>query len=773
MTRPRDRTIAWEWAGIAAAFVIVLALPAYYLVHERDRDAPSGAATEPRFVGSSSCRDCHNLEFDAWLGSHHDLAMDLATDDSVLGDFDNAEFTSHGITSRFYRRDGRYFAYTNGPGGEMGEFEITHTFGWFPLQQYLVPFPGGRLQALHIAWDSRDNRWFLVSPTGPAEPDDWLYWTNGAQNWNGMCAQCHSTNLDKNYDPETDSYATTWSDIDVGCEACHGPGSEHVAWAELPEMARPQVANFDLARRTSGFTAREQVEQCAPCHSRRAAMGDLQHTETDLLDSFLPSLLTGELYFADGQILEEVYVYGSLVQSKMYRQEVRCSDCHDVHSIERVLEGNALCLQCHRAEQYDSYEHHFHKEEGEPGEPIRDAEGKVLFDVGTGASCEQCHMPGRDYMVVDYRPDHSFRIPDPALAAAVGAPDACLRCHVERAAEWSQQTMVEWYGPGRRAHYGTVIARGRAGEAGAADDLARLAGDTLYPVNVRATALSLLAEYPGELARKAMEAALLDGDALMRRTALGHWRSLGPGDVPRLIGPLLYDPVLTVRAEAARRLAGEPSAQLHPDQKVVYEAALKEFETAMLYSADFASARHNLGNLHAALNRPDRAIREFREALRIDRRFYPAAANLAVLYSSQGENEAAEAVLRDALDAQPEAFDLAYSLGLLFAEMQRYDEAEDLLEQASRGMPGEPRIHYNLGLLYLQLKNLAGAERELRAALDIEPGNLEFQYGLASFYLNQGRFEEARPIAEAMAAMHPDNPTGMQMLEYIRRNAGQ
>jgi len=770
VSRPRDRTAHWEWAGIVAALFIVLALPVYYLSVERQREPSPSVAPEPRFVGSESCRDCHNLEFEAWQGSHHDLAMAEVSEETVLGDFEGAEITLHGITSKFYRRDGRYFVYTNGPGGEMGEFEVTHTFGWYPLQQYLVPFPGGRLQALHIAWDSRDNRWFLVSPTGPAAPDDWLYWTNAAQNWNGMCAQCHSTNLDKNYDPESDTYATTWSDIDVGCEACHGPGSEHLAWAELPEMARPAVVNFDLAQRTSGLTAREQVEQCAPCHSRRAAMGDIDHVETDLLDGFLPSLLTEDLYFADGQILDEVYVYGSFIQSKMYRQGVRCNDCHDVHSVERIAEGNALCLQCHRAAQYDTSAHHFHKHEGEPGEPIVGPDGGVLFEVGTGASCEQCHMPGRYYMVVDYRPDHSFRIPDPETAAAVGAPDACLRCHADKDSTWSQQTVAEWYGPGRRAHYGRALAKGREGDPAAAPELARLAGDGLYPVNVRATALSLLVAYPPELGRPAIEAALQDEEALLRRTALSLWQPAEAGDAARLIAPLLWDPVKSVRIEAARRLAGEAHRELYPEQEARFDSVLQEFEAAMWYSADFASGRHNLGNLFAETGEPQRAIHQYREALRIDERFYPAAANLAVLYSRQGQNGEAEAVLKAALDAEPEAYDLAYSLGLVYAEMQRYPEAARYLEQASKGLPEQPRIRYNLGLLYQQQRDLARAEGELRAALELEPGSLEFQYALANLYLIQGRFGDARPIAEAMATMHPEDPVGRQMLEFIRQN---
>jgi tetratricopeptide (TPR) repeat protein len=773
MSRPTDKTAAWEWTGIIAALVIVVSLPAYYFSYEQNRDDAITPLAAPTFVGSNNCRDCHNSEYDSWEGSHHDLAMDVANEETVLGDFNDAEFTLHGITSRFYKKDGKFFVHTNGPGGEMGEFEITHTFGWFPLQQYLIPFPGGRLQTLHIAWDSRNAKWFRVPPEGPVDPGDWLYWTNAAQNWNGMCAQCHSTNLKKNYDPETDSYNTTWSDIDVGCEACHGPGSDHVEWAEMAEMARPQASNFKLAQKTSGISSRELVEQCAPCHSRRGAMGDYQHSETDLLDNYLPSLLTGDNYFADGQIMEEVYVYGSFTQSKMYRHDVRCSDCHDVHSIELVKEGNELCLQCHRGAQYNTAEHHFHKQENEAGEPIKSVEGDVLFEVGTGAQCVQCHMPGRYYMGVDYRPDHSFRIPDPALNAAVGTPDACLRCHLEKDSQWSQDTVNEWYGPGRTAHYGAIIARGRNGDADAAQDLLRLAGDPLYPVIVRATALSLLAGYPGSETQQAMEIGLMDEEALIRRTAVTSIQPPNPERLARLLAPMLYDPVKTVRIEAATRLAGELTGYLDTDQKALFQTVLKEYVGAMEYSADFAFARHNLANLYAKLNRPEDAIRQYEEAIRIDGQFFPAKANLAVLYNQSGRNEQAEQLLKGALTANPELYDLAYSLGLLLVEMQQYGEALGYLEQASKGLPERPRIHYNLGLLYQHMHVDTKAEAELRAALLIEPQNLDFQFGLADHYLQRGRFEEARPIAEDMVSMHPENPIGSQMLEFIRQNTGK
>jgi len=773
MSKLSNKTTTWEIAGLIALLVIIVSFPLYYLAVVNNTEAPVVTDTEASFVGSIECQDCHKLEYDKWQGSHHDLAMDVANENTVLGDFNNTEFTLHGITSRFYRKDGKYFVHTNGPGGEMGDFEITHTFGWYPLQQYLIPFPGGRLQTLHIAWNSKENFWFRVPPEGPIEPNDWLYWTNAAQNWNGMCAQCHSTNLKKNYDPETGTYNTTWSDIDVGCEACHGAGSKHVEWAQMSDMARPTVSNFELTQQTSNITSREHVELCAPCHSRRGAMGDDIHAKADLLDNYLPSLLTENLYFPDGQIEDEVYVYGSFIQSKMYRHDVRCSDCHDVHTITLVKEGNELCLQCHRAAQYDSKDHHFHKQEGEAGEPILSTDGETLFEVGSGAQCVQCHMPGRVYMGADYRPDHSFRIPDPALSAAIGAPDACLRCHVDKDSQWSQDSVHEWYGPGQRSHYGEIIARARQGDPGAGADLIRLAQDLLYPVNVRATALSMLAAYPGPETIQAMEIALMDEEALIRRTAVAGIFAPDMERLTKLIAPVLYDPVKTVRIEAASRLSGDMEKLLDNEQQKVFKVVLQEYVTAMEYTADFAASRHNLANLYNETDRPEDAVKQYEQAIRIDDRFFPAKMNLAVLYSQRGQNEKAEKLLREVVRDEPELYDAAYSLGLLLAELQNYNEGIKYLEIASRGLPERARIRYNLGLMYAFMQNMTSAENELRAALNLEPQSLDFQYGLADFYLKSGQFEQARPVVEDMVSMHPENPIGAQMLEFIRRNTGR
>jgi len=596
-----------------------------------------------------------------------------------------------------------------------------------------------------------------------------MYWTNQAQNWNGMCAECHSTDLRKNYDLATDTYQTAWSEISVGCEACHGPGSEHVEWAELPEMGRPIVDNYALAVRTADMTSRQQIELCAPCHSRRMSLDDNIHSHNDFLDYGIPQLLTAGMYFADGQILEEVYVYGSFMQSKMYARDVRCSDCHDVHGGRRIKEGNALCLTCHRAAAYDTTDHHFHKKKGETGDPIRSRSGKILFDVGTGARCEQCHMPGRKYMGIDYRPDHSFRIPRPDLTLSLKAPNACNRCHWDKTTEWSRSTLAKWYGKKKRPHYGTILSDGRRIWPEAMSDLIRLSENRLYPAIVRATALSLLASYGDVQSRRAYRRALADEEAIMRYTAVRHLPEPDLRNRVRLLGPLLYDPVRAVRMEAARRLASVQKKMMHADTRRQFEIVLTEYRRAMERSADFAASRHNLGNLYVELGRDELAIEHYQKAIEIDGQFYPAKVNLATLYNRQEKNDRAEQLLQEVVAEHPGQYEVHYSLGLLLAEMKKYEGAAFHLFKAAEGLPRRSRIHYNLGLLLQRLQRDAEAEAALKRAVSIEPNHPDYLYAMAVFYVQRQRLDEAQRIAEKMAANPSTRSVGTRLLTTIRK----
>src|SRR5262249_3795441 len=303
----------------------------------------TGATTSAaNFVGSETCAGCHRAEGDLWRKSQHKLAMDHATEQSVLGDFNEASFDYYGVRSRFLRRDGKFMAETDGPDGKPATFEIKYTFGVDPLQQYLIEFPDGRLQALSIAWDARakekgGQRWFHLYPNEEIKHDDVLHWTRLNQNWNFMCAECHSTGVRKNYDAAGDRFATTFAEISVGCEGCHGQGSRHVAWARDQQSWWPfgkqddpmkgLLAAFDerqtITWRHDPLTGqpqrsiapprlRKEVETCGLCHARRAGFSEDWRPGRPLSDTHLVTPLARGLYEADGQMLDEVYNYGSL-----------------------------------------------------------------------------------------------------------------------------------------------------------------------------------------------------------------------------------------------------------------------------------------------------------------------------------------------------------------------------------------------------------------------------------------------------------------------------
>ena len=439
------------------AIIVALALPSHIA---RSADETAG------FMGVQACAGCHSAEVDAWKGSHHALAMQPATAATVLGDFSDAQIEHFGVVTTFSRAGDRFVVRTDGPDGATHDFEVAYTFGVYPLQQYLIGLSGGRYQALGIAWDSRPReqggqRWFHLYPDQKLPAGDRLHWTGIDQTWNYMCADCHSTNLRKNYDPTSNSYMTGWTDVDVSCEACHGPGSSHVAAMRSPSPGLTDQNRMGLlawlkatdnghwemnpetgiARRTEPLVSGE-LDACAACHSRRKVIARNKAPGAPFLDSYLPAYLEPGLYHADGQIDGEVYEYGSFLQSRMHAAGVTCSNCHDPHSLKLRAADNALCAQCHMPEKFDVASHHHHA--------TRSA----------GAQCVNCHMPTRTYMVVDARRDHSFRVPRPDLSKAIDTPNACTQCHTDRAADWAAQKVAEWFPQGRQttSHYGVALA---------------------------------------------------------------------------------------------------------------------------------------------------------------------------------------------------------------------------------------------------------------------------------------------------------------------------
>jgi predicted CXXCH cytochrome family protein len=730
---------------------------------------PAQAQDSAGYAPASSCLGCHAEQAKSWRDSDHDWAMRPANENSVLGDFSGARFAEAGVEARFLRKGKEFFVHTEGEDGKPANFRVLYTFGHYPLQQYLVALSGGRLQALTVAWDNRakaegGQRWFSLYPGQRFAPNDPLHWTGRYQNWNAMCADCHSTNLLKNYDDKTDSFASTWHEQNVGCQGCHGPGQAHLDWTakNKQRVSQASAKSFGLQVDFKAIGSQGLVEQCSYCHSRRQSLGLGQQPGKPLLDAALPATLRAGIYHPDGQIDGEAYEYGSFTQSKMFVAGVSCIDCHDPHSTRVKVEGNGLCLQCHQeqpparfpslqAKRYDSPEHHHH-ERG-----------------SAGAQCVNCHMPSKTYMVIDPRRDHSFRRPRPDLADKTASPDACTTCHQEKSPAWAAKTIESWFGQTPRTpHYGESFHQVRNGIGDPLALLSNLIKDMGKPAIVRASAAEQLSEF-GAPAVPSLRQALKDQSPLVRAYAAGGFSSETPVERARLLVPLLDDPNLAVRDEAIRALADIPLIALPDARHADFQAALVDYERRLRASSDLPSGRLNLAALLERQGKQLEAIEQYRQALKLDPYFAPARVNLVTLANSILHQDEAEQVLREglALPKMPvsDHGNLAYMLALLLVERGQADEGLQWLETAASELPQNPRIRYNQGLLLLQMQRREPARQALEAGLKQAPDDADLLYALIYLHGSGGQREQALIYLQRMEHSAPQD----SRLAQIRR----
>lgn len=720
-------------------------------------DSQAMPASHQAFVGDETCQSCHANQMDDWKESHHDYAMKPATPEFVRGDFNDATFSHNGATYRFFQQDTLFMVEAPGPKGEPVRYQIPYTFGWEPLQQYLVDFGNGKLQALNIAWDTEREQWFALDTEQGIGHGNWLHWTGGAMNWNTMCADCHSTNLQQNYIPEADSFHTTWSSINVSCESCHGPGKEHVDFMQTEEAEEATIERIrqDL-KLTWNSTQEQQINQCASCHAFREKLTKNYEHSGDFLDHFNPTLPHPDSYFADGQIKEEVYVYGSFLQSKMFKNGVKCSDCHDPHSLQLKanVTDNSLCLQCH-ASSYNAPEHHFH-------------------EVNTEASqCISCHMPGRYYMEVDFRRDHSFRVPRPDLSAKFGTPNACNSCHGDQSAEWAARSIEDWYGEERQDKYSEVLVNADSLGSEALPGLREVIFDTAQPDIARATAIWYLAQFPPAQSRDIMEQALGSESSLMRISAARAFAAFPQNEKSAVLQDALDDSVRAVRIAAAEGLAEFSTADIIPSQKQAFNNALQEYKSYLDANQYFPSGQMNRGQFYEKRGETQKAIDAYQKAIEKDAEFYPARVNLAYLYNQQGRNEQAEELLTTVIDQQPSYGPAYYSLALLLAEENRLQETLPYFEKGADLMPENARLHYNWAIALQRMERAEEAASAYQQAIELAPGNPDYLYGICTLYIQQEQYEQALPYARKLAESAPQNPRFQKLLQLVQTRMSQ
>lgn len=681
------------------------------------------------YVGSKNCIVCHKDTYTTWQGSHHDLAMQVANDSTVLGDFNNVNVEVDGVKYLFFKKDNDFFVQVREIDNSEAEYKIAYAFGVTPLQQYLVDFEGGKKQVLRITWDSVENKWYHQYKGDKIEPHDWLHWTRSAQNWNTMCAECHSTNLKKNYDVDTDSFNTTYDEINVACESCHGPASNHVNWAN----ANPEGNDTYII---SGVGQTQQMNLCAPCHARRVKLTPDLMPGASFENQYMVQNITANYYHGDGQINDEDYVYGSFKQSKMYDEGVTCTDCHNPHSLKLKFEGNQLCTQCHVSTQYDTEKHHFHNANTE------------------SSLCINCHMTGKDYMGNDFRRDHSFRIPRPDQSVKYGTPNACIGCHEDKSNQWAANTIVEWYGEERVNHFSDALLVSNKLNISSSERtmLDGFINDLQYPAIARATVIENL-NYQTQESFNSLFLALQDSSASVRYNALMKFRSL-PAEMRKATAlKHMNDSLRLVRIGAAQIILDIDITEFEVKDRPSIGAVRGELETMLFSNADFSSGRMQLGDYYMQMNDVGNAIKHYKMALEKDSLLTPVYSNLATAYSLNKDYDNSEKVLNTWIKFEPKQGRPHFLKALLFFEMKKGDDGVKELEIAIQKDPYDTRSMYNLATYFYQdNKDAKKAENYVKMALKLDPENTDYKYLLALVYKNLGQESKGQVILDELRA---------------------
>ncbi len=590
------------------------------------------------YLGSGTCQQCHAKEYREWKQSHHQHAMQEASLENILGDFSQSQRVIAGKAIKFHVNQGTYAISIDDQ-----RYTLLFTFGFFPLQQYLVKMKGGALHALPLAWDSRPKeqggqRWFMLPSGNTARASDPLHWTQITSNANTMCIECHTTGYKKNYSTQQSSYTSSWSELSVGCEACHGSAKRHMKEAKSQQWSihkgfinslssswQPQEWKFQknssIATRKNSKLEHREIETCATCHSRRLPLDKRFTHGQHFLDAFAPTLVTPPFYEESGRVREETFVYGSYLQSKMYLAGVTCSDCHNPHTLQLRAKGNSLCAQCHNTEVFDTPSHY--QEEGK--------------------TCVECHMPLNTFMGIDDRRDHSFRFPQ------------ALRHNQPQ------------------------------------NDLMNLALDirneTTPPI-LRGSYLVRALPFLKESAETLVEQAAHSSHDLIRYAAAQVLSYLEQPERTRLGLLLIQDKLRAVRVLAARELAGTEIPEAKQDLVL---SRIEEYRASLLALAELPSSQVSLGILETKLNNTNHAIEHYKRALELNKHTVAAYINWADILRIQKKEREAKRVLLEGLKYEVDDPDLNLSLGLLLGRQQLYKEAAKYLETTLERRPQDLR----------------------------------------------------------------------------------
>jgi predicted CXXCH cytochrome family protein len=693
--------------AVAALLVAALCLRVATLAQAPSAPPARSASPAPSdYVGSASCQSCHQSAYDEWRGSLHIRMTKPVADATILGDFtEGTRFADHGRSYEFGRKATQPFVKIAFGDRSPETFTVDYTLGFKRYQGYLSTLPDGRMYVLPAFWHVEHERWMDWKELAPV-PD-------GAhdlrQIWNTNCFNCHATNLAQGYNITARKYETTWTEMGIGCEACHGPGREHAAlmeaWKNDPTSKPPYDIGIFSTRRAS---PREVFDSCSYCHGNKTNVFTGFRAGHRYEDYALPFLISAPIPENDPQ--GEFWPDGrpnrfnrpqAVMQSGCFESgQLACTNCHVAHGspnpfslkvdITQGRNGDRLCTQCH---QTDVATHTFHEAES------------------AGSRCINCHMSDVNWRLLTRRLDHTYKPPVPELTAAYGIPNACTTCHDNRSPEWAAAQMDRWWGDGARRKTAVSVAdtmyRAGSGDSSVVPRLASLAVDRSHSAFIRASAADYLSGFLIQSTDGALAASAAPVQSQTSFAGPGASSALSapgpPGAVPlsqraveitpaivnALIGAA-SDPEAIVRAAAVRGLGA-----VNDQQRVLSPITARLVDMARVVRARAAEALLAAGISHlpgAAGAALARAQDEYAASLRS---FPDVAANhaaVAWLEAQRGRLPEAVAAADDALRVEPRFARPWVIKGVILAREGKYAQAVDAWKKARTLEPGYPNI---------------------------------------------------------------------------------
>jgi predicted CXXCH cytochrome family protein len=662
---------------------------------------------------------------------------------TIVGNFaDGTRLSAHGRSYEFGRKDGRPFVTVAFSDRPPETFTVDYTLGAKRYQGYLSQLPDGRIYVLPAFWQIESGRWIDWKEITPI-PD-------GAhdlrQIWNANCFNCHATNLVQGYDVAAKQYRTTWTEMGIGCEACHGPGREHIALADAWDADPATKPAYDTSEHNTRLTdilktlsprsaePRRVFDTCAYCHGNKTNLFAGFRAGDRYEDYALPFMLSDDIpandlqgeFWPDGRPNRFNRNQALMLSGCFQAGAIVCTKCHVAHgsryehslkvNIYQGRYGDTLCTQCHQESKRVPGGLRLPGEErelaGAPSGPqggVPDSRSSFTTAEGLqahtfhapeseGSRCIGCHMSDVNWRMLVRRRDHTFRPPNPEITARFGVPNACTTCHDDKTPEWAAAQMDAWWGDGSRRQKDVAMAdvlyRAGSGDLAVLPNLGRLAIDRSRGALIRASA----ADYVSRLLHggRGDGRARVQSQTSLNTAAGGSTGPLpaSPSQVtPELVNMLIAaaaDPEPMVRASAVRALAATGQTA-----RVTPPLTARLIDQARVVRARAAEALLALGI--AQLPGPaGEALRNAQDEYAASLDAFPDVAvnhaSRAWLESERGRADEAQQAADRAIQVDP-GFARPYVIkGVLAARGGHYREAVEHWKKARALEPGYPRI---------------------------------------------------------------------------------